>query len=126
MDLSDCMGCNIRDGKMIPFGGIIYETENFSLAQDAEVLLDGFLIIQSKRHVRSIEELSEEDKNIFYRSRKLRYYFSQPMFVAEPYTSIPGQFVAIEDVLIDVENILNGAYDNVDESKFLFIGKYHE
>ena len=73
-----------------------------------------------------IEELSEEDKNIFYRSRKLRYYFSQPMFVAEPYTSIPGQFVDIEDVLIDVENILNGVYDNVDESKFLFIGKYHE
>ena len=73
-----------------------------------------------------IEELSEEDKHIFYRSRKLRYYFSQPMFVAEPYTNIPGEFVKIEDVLIDVENILNGVYDNIDESKFLFIGKYHE
>ena len=73
-----------------------------------------------------IEELSEEDKHIFYRSRKLRYYFSQPMFVAEPYTNIPGEFVKIEDVLMDVENILNGVYDNVDESKFLFIGKYHE
>lgn len=73
-----------------------------------------------------IEELSEEDKKIFYRSRKLKYYFSQPMFVAEPFTNIPGQFVKIEDVLIDVENILNGTYDNIDESKFLFIGKYHE
>ena len=73
-----------------------------------------------------IEELSEEDKNIFYRSRKLRYYFSQPMFTAEPFTNIPGEFVKIEDVLIDVENILNGTYDNIDESKFLFIGKYHE
>ena len=40
-----------------------------------------------------IEELSEEDKRIFYRSRKLKYYFSQPMFVAEAYTNIPGQFV---------------------------------
>ena len=48
------------------------------------------------------------------------------MFVAEPFTNIPGQFVKIEDVLMDVENILNGVYDNVDESKFLFIGKYHE
>lgn len=73
-----------------------------------------------------IEELSEEDKKIFYRSRKLRYYFSQPMFVAEAYTNIPGQFVKIEDILIDVENILNGVYDEDDESKFLFIGKYHE
>lgn len=76
--------------------------------------------------VLGIEELSEEDKKIFYRSRKLKYYFSQPMFVAEPFTNIPGQFVKIEDVLIDVENILNGVYDNVDESKFLYIGKYHE
>lgn len=73
-----------------------------------------------------IEELSEEDKRIFYRSRKLRYYFSQPMFVAEPFTNIPGQFVKIEDVLTDVENIINGVYDSVEESKFLFIGKYHE
>ena len=48
------------------------------------------------------------------------------MFVAEPYTGLPGQFVKIEDILIDVENILSGKYDDVDESKFLFIGKYHE
>ena len=72
-----------------------------------------------------IEELSEEDKKIFYRSRKLRYYFSQPMFVAEPFTNIPGQFVKIEDVLNDIEKILNGLYDDIDESRFLFIGKYN-
>lgn len=72
-----------------------------------------------------IEELSEEDKKIFYRSRKLKYYFSQPMFVAEAYTNIPGQFVKIEDVLNDVENILNGTLDDVEESKFLFIGKFN-
>lgn len=76
--------------------------------------------------VLGIEELSEEDKGIFYRARKLRNYFSQPMFVAEPYTGLPGQFVKIEDILIDVENILSGKYDDIDESKFLFIGKYHE
>jgi F-type H+-transporting ATPase subunit beta len=76
--------------------------------------------------VLGIEELSEADKKIFYRARKLRNYFSQPMFVAEAYTNIKGQFVKIEDVLTDVENILNGTYDNIDESKFLFIGKYYE
>lgn len=76
--------------------------------------------------VLGIEELSEEDKGIFYRARKLRNYFSQPMFVAEAYTGIAGQFVKIEDILIDVENILSGKYDDIDESKFLFIGKYHE
>jgi len=72
-----------------------------------------------------IEELSEEDKSIFYRSRKLRYYFSQPMFVAESYTNIKGEFVAIEDVLDDVENILKGTYDDVDEIKFRYIGKFN-
>jgi F-type H+-transporting ATPase subunit beta len=76
--------------------------------------------------VLGIEELSNDDKNIFYRSRKLRNYFTQPMFVAENYTNIKGQFVKIEDILIDVENILNGVHDNIDESKFLYIGKYHE
>lgn len=75
--------------------------------------------------VLGIEELSEEDKNIFYRSRKLRNYFTQPMFVAENYTNIPGKFVRIDDILIDVENILTGVYDKEDESKFLFIGDFH-
>lgn len=73
--------------------------------------------------VLGIEELSEEDTRVFYRTRKLRNYFTQPMFVAEQFTGIPGQFVKIDDVLHDVENILNGTYDDVDESRFAYIGK---
>lgn len=76
--------------------------------------------------VLGIDELSDEDKKIFYRSRKLRNYFTQPMFVAENYTSIKGQLVKIADVLEDVEKILDGTYDKIDESKFLYIGKYNE
>lgn len=73
--------------------------------------------------VLGIEELSEEDTKVFYRTRKLRNYFTQPMFVAEQFTGIPGQFVAIDDILNDVEDILNGTFDDVDESKFSYIGK---
>ena len=73
--------------------------------------------------VLGIEELSSQDKKIFYRTRKLRNYFTQPMFVAEQFTGIPGQFVAIEDVLNDVEKILLGDYDEVDEGAFSYIGK---
>ena len=73
--------------------------------------------------VLGIEELSAEDTNVFYRTRQLRNYFTQPMFVAEQCTGIPGAFVDIEDVLDDVEKILNGTYDGVDESKFSYIGK---
>lgn len=75
--------------------------------------------------VLGIEELSAEDKQIFYRSRKLRNYFTQPMFVAENFTGIPGEFVTIDEVLNDVGDILDGKYDSVDESKFYMIGKYH-
>ena len=99
---------------------------HFKLIEEVLRYLTRYKELEEIIAVLGIEELSEEDKHIFYRSRKLRYYFSQPMFVAEAFTNIPGQFVKIEDVLTDVENILNGAYDNVDESKFLFIGKYHE
>lgn len=72
--------------------------------------------------VLGIDELSQEDKNIFYRSRKLRNYFTQPMFVAENYTNIPGKMVDISDILDDVEGVLNGTYDDIDENKFLYIG----
>ena len=76
--------------------------------------------------VLGIDELSQDDKMIFYRSRKLRNYFTQPMFVAENYTNIPGKFVNLPDVLDDVESILNGKYDTIDESKFLYIGSLKE
>lgn len=76
--------------------------------------------------VLGIDELSQDDKSVFYRSRKLRNYFTQPMFVAQDYTNIPGKFVKTEDILDDVEAILSGKYDNVDESKFLYVGTLKE
>ena len=48
------------------------------------------------------------------------------MFVAEDFTGVPGKFVDIDDVIRDVEDILNGRYDDVDETKFLYIGKIGE
>ena len=69
-----------------------------------------------------IEELSQQDKENFYRSRKLRNYFTQPMFVAQDFTGIPGVYVEIADVLDDVEAILNGSYDDRDEDEFFMIG----
>jgi len=76
--------------------------------------------------VLGIDELSQDDKNIFYRSRKIRNYFTQPMFVAENYTNIPGKFVKVPDILDDVEQLLNGVYDKIDEDNFLYIGTIKE
>ena len=74
--------------------------------------------------VLGIDDLSEEDRSTFFRARKLRNYFSQPMYVAEQYTGIPGQFVQIGDVLDDVEAILDGRCDEADEQDFTYIGAY--
>lgn len=97
---------------------------HFNLIEETLKYLTRYEELEEIIVVLGIEELSDEDKKIFYRSRKLRNYFSQPMCVAEQYTNMKGEIVNIEDVLNDVENILKGTYDNVDESEFLFIGKY--
>lgn len=95
---------------------------HYRLIEDTLKYLTRYEELEEIIAVLGIEELSEDDKNIFYRSRKIRNYFTQPMFVAENYTNIKGQFVKIENVLNDIENILNGKYDQIDESKFLYIG----
>lgn len=100
--------------------------KHYNLVEQVLAYLTRYEELEEIIAVLGIEELSESDRNIFYRSRKLRNYFTQPMFVAENYTNIKGKFVKLEDVLIDVENILNGTYDNVDEDKFLYIGTMHE
>ncbi len=68
-----CIGCSIGNGEIVPPGGIIADTENFVLHQDPEVPIRGFLIIASKRHIKSISELSlEESTELFelvYRAR---------------------------------------------------------
>lgn len=95
---------------------------HFELVERSLAYLQRYSELEQIVAVLGIDELSEEDQNVFYRSRILRNYFSQPMFVAEQYTGIPGEYVKIEDVLDDVEDILNGVYDGHDENHFLFIG----
>jgi len=96
---------------------------HFNLVERVLASLTRYEELEEIIAVLGIEELSEEDKHVFHRSRKIRNYFSQPMFVAESFTNIKGQFVDIKDVLDDVEKILNGTYDHIDESKFRYIGK---
>ena len=87
------------------------------------VFLAIFVFVMVGPHI-WVLDLSEQDRSTFFRARKLRNYFSQPMYVAEQYTGIPGQFVEIADVLDDVEAILDGRCDDVDEQEFTYIGAY--
>lgn len=69
-----CTGCSIISGELVPIAGKIYETESFVLAQDAEVPLKGFMIIQSKKHTNSLlgfeKEEIEELNELIYKTRK--------------------------------------------------------
>ncbi len=97
---------------------------HFRLVEAALKALSRYEELEQIVAVLGIDDLSEDDRNTFFRARKLRNYFSQPMYVAEQYTGIPGQFVAIEDVLDDVEAILGGDCDDVEEQEFTYIGAY--
>jgi len=99
---------------------------HYRLVQEVIRYMSRYQELEEIVAVLSIEELSKEDYNIFYRARKLRNYFTQPMFVAEQFTNIPGKFVQIADVLDDVEAILEGKYDTTDENRFLYIGNLHD
>lgn len=95
---------------------------HFALVERSLACLSRYEELEQIVAVLGIDELGESDKNTFYRARKLRNYFSQPMFVAEQYTGIPGEFVNIEDVLDDVEAILDGLFDEVEEDALRYIG----
>lgn len=97
---------------------------HYRLVEKALATLSRYEELEQIVAVLGIDELSQQDHDTFFRARKLRNYFSQPMFVAEQYTGIPGKFVKIDDILDDVEAILGGRFDDVDESAFTYIGAY--
>ena len=97
---------------------------HFDLVERALATLSRYEELEQIVAVLGIDELSEDDHNTFFRARKLRNYFSQPMYVAEQYTGIPGEFVEIGDILDDVEAILSGKCDSADEGEFTYIGAY--
>ena len=99
---------------------------HYKLVQQTLSYLTRYEELEEIIAVLGIDELSDEDKKIFYRSRKLRNYFTQPLFVSENYTGKPGKMVNIKDTLTDVEDILNGKYDDTDESSLLYRGSLNE
>jgi F-type H+-transporting ATPase subunit beta len=71
-------------------------------------------------------ELSVDDQIIYRRAKRLQNFMTQSFFVAEKQVGRPGVFMPLQDTLSDVNDIINGKYDNVDEEKFLFIGRAEE
>jgi F-type H+-transporting ATPase subunit beta len=73
-----------------------------------------------------MEELSEEDKKIVTRARKIQRFFSQPFFVAENFTGTAGKYVKLEDTIRGFAEILEGKYDDIPEENFYMKGGIEE
>ena len=73
-----------------------------------------------------VEELSEEDKKIVARARRIQKFLTQPFFVAEHFTGVEGKYVKLEDTLTGFERILNGEFDDYPEDAFYMKGTIEE
>lgn len=99
---------------------------HYQLAVQTKFILQRYDELQEIINVLGMAELSEEDQQLVYRARKLRNYFSQPFYVSEKFTGKSGKFVDLAALLDDIENIIDGKYDEVSESQFLFVGSLKE
>jgi F-type H+-transporting ATPase subunit beta len=89
--------------------------EHYQVAREVQQTLQKYKELQDIIAILGMDELSEEDKIIVARARKIQKFLSQPFFVAEQFTGIPGQFVKIEDTISAFKSILNGDCDDLPE-----------
>jgi F-type H+-transporting ATPase subunit beta len=89
-------------------------------------LLQRYKDLQDIIAILGVDELSEDDKLTVSRARKVERFFSQPMFVAEQFTSIPGKYVPSRETIRGFREILNGKHDDLPEQAFHMVGNIDE
>ena len=96
--------------------------EHYMVARDVQMVLQRYKDLQDIIAILGIDELSEEDKMLVARARKIQNFLSQPFFVAEQFTNIAGQYVRLKDTIRSFKEILEGKYDYMTESDFYLVG----
>jgi F-type H+-transporting ATPase subunit beta len=96
--------------------------EHYNTAREVQRVLQRYKDLQDIIAILGVDELSEDDKLIVARSRKIERFFSQPFFVAERFTGIPGRYVPIKDTVRGFREILNGNCDDLPEQAFMMAG----
>ncbi len=96
--------------------------EHYKIARGVQEILQRYKELQDIIAILGMDELSEEDKIVVARARKVQKFLSQPFFVAEQFTGIPGQFVKIEDTIAAFKSILAGEVDDLPEQAFYLVG----
>ena len=95
--------------------------EHYAVAREVQSVLQKYKELQDIIAILGMDELSEEDKKLVARARKVQKFLSQPFFVAEQFTGIPGQFVKIEDTISSFKAILAGDCDDIPEQAFYLV-----
>ena len=96
--------------------------EHYNTAREVQRILQRYKDLQDIIAILGIDELSEDDKVTVSRARKIERFFSQPMFVAEQFTSIPGTYVSLKDTVRSFKDILDGRCDQLPEAAFNMVG----
>ena len=96
--------------------------DHYNTARGVQEILQKYKELQDIIAILGMDELSEEDRMVVARARKVQKFLSQPFFVAEQFTGIPGQFVQIEDTIAAFKAILNGECDDLPEQAFYLVG----
>lgn len=118
IDILESTSANLTPG--------VIGNDHYKTAVEAQALLKESVTLERIVSLIGTSELSVEDRLTFERSKKLKNYMTQSFYVAEVQTGRPGKYVPIKTVIQDVDQILNGKFDSVDEDKFLFVGGLNE
>ena len=100
--------------------------EHYDVANSVQRVLNRYKELKDIIAILGMDELSEEDKLIVARARKIERFLSQPFFVAEVFTNSPGKYVSLSETIRGFKGILDGEYDEVPEQAFLMVGGIDE
>ncbi|NLM42327.1 MAG: F0F1 ATP synthase subunit beta [Firmicutes bacterium] len=100
--------------------------EHYEVARGVQQVLQRYKELQDIIAILGMDELSEEDKIIVARARRLERFMSQPMFVAEAFTGMPGKYVPVKETVRGFKEILEGKHDHLPENAFYMVGTIDE
>ena len=100
--------------------------EHYAVARGVQSILQRYKELQDIIAILGMDELSDEDKVIVARARKIQRFLSQPFTVGEQFTGIPGKYVPVKETIRGFKEILGGKHDDLPESAFLFVGSIDE
>ena len=100
--------------------------EHYDVAKNCKEILQHYKDLQDIINILGMDELSDEDKVIVRRARRIQRFFSQPFFVAEQFTGTEGKYVKLEDTIRGFKGIIDGEYDELPDAAFLYVGTIEE